>query len=187
MEGLRRAYLLPRGALGFWHERAIALALVPGTLVPMLFATFIVAFGHNIEHWMIDNSDHQLQSYVLLLWRIIRWSIAVLTSITVIAVIYHFGVPHQRSWRCVLPGAVLATVTWFLVTLLYGWYVTRFADYSVVYGSLGAGVATLVWLYMVCLSILIGGEFNAQIFPIVDSVSANGDERSVTFHNPQTA
>jgi membrane protein len=44
--------------------------------------------------------------------------------------------------------------------------VTRFADYTVVYGSLAAAVATLIWLYMVSISILIGAEFNAQLFPI---------------------
>lgn len=185
MEGLRRAYQLPRGSWGFWKERAIALALVPGTLLPMVFATFIVAFGHNIENWMIDNADHELRAYVLLLWRMIRWAIAVLTSITVLTVIYHFGVRHKRTWRHVLPGAVLATITWFLATLLYGWYVTRFADYSVVYGSLGAGVATLVWLYMVCLSILIGGEFNAQMFPLANLAPVSGQESKVTLHDPQ--
>ncbi len=56
--------------------------------------------------------------------------------------------------------------TWFLATLIYGWYVTRHADYSVVYGSLAAGIATLVWLYMVCISILVGAEYNAQIVPL---------------------
>jgi membrane protein len=51
---------------------------------------------------------------------------------------------------------------WFLTTLAFGWYVTRFANYSEVYGSLGAGIALLFWLYIVSLSVLCGGEFNAQ-------------------------
>ena len=71
----------------------------------------------------------------------------------------------RGRWRETLPGATIATVSWFLATLLYGWYVTRFADYAIVYGSLGAGIATLVWLYMVSLSVLIGAEFNAQLYP----------------------
>jgi membrane protein len=105
---------------------------------------------------------------------------AVLTSVAVLGVIYHFGTPRKRPWEKVVPGAVLATATWFLATLIYGWYLTRYADYSVVYGSLGAGVATLVWLYMVCFSILIGAEFNAQIFPAVPHPSRVDDERAVT-------
>ena len=179
MEGFRRAYLLPRGEWGFWRERFVALALVPGTLVPMIFATALVAFGHVIELWMIDNADHELRFYVLLIGRIARWSMAVLTSVAVLGVIYHFGTPRKRPWEKVVPGAVLATATWFLATLIYGWYLTRYADYSVVYGSLGAGVATLVWLYMVCFSILIGAEFNAQIFPAVPRPSHIDDEKAV--------
>jgi membrane protein len=51
---------------------------------------------------------------------------------------------------------------WFLTTLGFGWYVTRFANYSEVYGSIGAGIALLFWLYIVSLSVLCGAEFNAQ-------------------------
>ncbi|MBB6145926.1 membrane protein [Silvibacterium bohemicum] len=180
MEGFRRAYLLPRGEWGFWRERVVALALVPGTLVPMIFATGLVAFGHVIEGWMIDNTDHELRFYVVLAGRILRWGIAMLTSVVVLGVIYHFGTPRKRPWRQVVPGATLATATWFLATLIYGWYLTRYADYSVVYGSLGAGVATLVWLYMVCFSILIGAEFNAQIFPIVPRPQLAPDEHTIS-------
>lgn len=169
MEGFRRAYRLPRGTWNFWRERAVAFGLIPITLVPMLFATMLIVFGHQIERWMIDNADHDLRLYVLFLWRMVRWVIAMFTSVAVLAMIYHFGTPKTQDWRKVLPGATLATCTWFLTTLLYGLYVTRFADYSVVYGPLSAAVATLVWLYMVSISILIGAEFNAQIFPVTGS------------------
>jgi membrane protein len=67
-----------------------------------------------------------------------------------------------QPWRTILPGAVMATAMWFLTTLGFGWYVTRFANYSEVYGSLGAGIALLFWLYIVSLSVLCGAEFNAQ-------------------------
>lgn len=167
MEAFRRAYLLPRDEWSFWRERLVAGALVPAALVPMIFASGLVAFGHLIETWMIDNAGHDLRFYVLLAGRILRWAIALATSVTVLVVIYHFGTPRRQQWQHVLPGAVLATATWFLATLGYGWYLTRYADYSVVYGSLGAGVATLVWLYMVSFIILLGAEFNAQLYPLV--------------------
>ena len=67
-----------------------------------------------------------------------------------------------QPWRTILPGAVMATAMWFLTTLAFGWYVTRFANYSEVYGSIGAGIALLFWLYIVSLSVLCGAEFNAQ-------------------------
>lgn len=182
MEGFRRAYRLPLGQRGFWKERKIALLLVPGAMLPMAAATLFLAFGHIIERWMIQNSVHDLHLYVLVLWRLVRWSIALLASIVSLAVIYHYGVPRQRlqrqsgelrlgrgRWRETLPGATIATAIWFISTLIYGWYLTRFADYSIVYGSLGAGIATLVWLYMVSLSILIGAEYNAQLSPLSDA------------------
>jgi membrane protein len=54
---------------------------------------------------------------------------------------------------------------WFLVTIVFGWYLQHYADYSVIYGSLGAAIAILVWMYMISLVILIGAEFNAMLFP----------------------
>jgi membrane protein len=185
MDGFRRAYLLPRGEWGFVREHAIALALVPATLVPLIFATGLVAFGHTIENWMVDNSDHEIRHYVLFTWRMIRWAIATLTSIAVLGVIYHFGTPRTRPWKQILPGSLLATVTWFVATLAFGWYLTRYADYSVVYGSFGAGVATLVWLYMVNFSILIGAEFNALIYPIALPSQQIEDESAGTIRPHQ--
>jgi membrane protein len=165
MEGFRRAYRLPRRIWNPLRRRWTATALIPISLVPMIFATAILVFGHQIEHWMIDNADHELQFYVLLLWRMARWTVSVATGVAVLTVIYHFGIPRTHSWRRCVPGAILATLIWFVATLAYGWYVTRFAVYMAVYGSLAAVIATLVWLYITCLSILIGAEFNAQIFP----------------------
>ena len=165
MEGFRRAYRLPSRLWSFWHTRAVAMALIPICLAPMLFATAIIVFGHQIERWMIDNADHELRFYVLLLWRMVRWAIAAVTGVAVLTVIYHFGAPRTHSWKCCLPGASMATLIWFAATLVFGWYVTRFAVYMVVYGSVAAAIATLVWLYITSLSILIGVEFNAQLYP----------------------
>jgi membrane protein len=165
MEGFRRAYDLPRREWSFWVERGVALVMIPLCLGPLAFATVVVAFGHQIEQWAIANSFHVLGPVVLFLWRIVRWSIGLLTTIVVLAMIYQFGTPRRRAWKFVLPGASGAALIWFLTTLGFGFYLTRFADYSVVYGPLGAVVATLVWLYIATLSVLIGAEFNAHLFP----------------------
>jgi membrane protein len=83
----------------------------------------------------------------------------------VIALIYHNAVPRTQPWHSVIPGAVLATILWFGTTMLFGFYLQHYADYSVLYGSLGAGIALLVWMYMVSLVVLIGAEFNSMLFP----------------------
>ena len=54
---------------------------------------------------------------------------------------------------------------WFIVTMLFGFYLQHYADYSVIYGSLGVAIALLVWMYLISLVILIGAEFNAILFP----------------------
>jgi len=165
MEGFRRAYELPRREWNFWVEHMVALALVPSCLVPMACATVMIAFGHQIEEWVVSNSYHVLGPFVLLVWRMVRWTIGLVTTIVMLAMIYQFGTPRRRAWKYVLPGASGAAIIWFLATLAFGFYLTRFADYSVVYGPLGAVVATLVWLYIATVSVLIGAEFNAHLFP----------------------
>ena len=91
--------------------------------------------------------------------------IGLITTIVVLAVIYHFGTPRRQHVKHVVAGATGAAVIWFLTTLLYGFYVTSFAHYSLFYGSLGTVVATLVWLYITSFSVLMGAEFNAQFIP----------------------
>src|SRR5438128_197626 len=164
MEGFRNAYQLPK-TWGLVKERLIAFSLVIMAGIPMSFSTILVAFGNRIEARVLFHTGQQFGVFILLMWTVIRWVIAILTSIAVIALIYHNAVPRTQPWHNVLPGATLATAMWFGATMLFGWYLQRYADYSIIYGSLGVGIALLVWMYMVSLVILIGAEFNARIFP----------------------
>jgi membrane protein len=164
MEGFRRAYRLPVDNWSFWGRRARAILLVPIALLPLSLATLVVVFGHQIEAWMIESAAHELRLVVLMLWRVVRWSIALLTSVTVLAALYHFGTKRKEHWLRVAPGAITGTVLWFPSTLAFGWYVTRVADYSMFYGSFGAGVATLIWLYITAISVLLGAELNGAIY-----------------------
>jgi len=164
MEGFRRAYQLPK-TWGLLKERLIAISLVLMAGLPLTFATILVAFGARIESRLVFHIDHELGPLVLLLWVAMRWTIAILTSIAVIALIYHNAVPRTRPWHSVIPGAALATGLWLSATAFFGWYLQRYADYSIIYGSLGVGIALLVWMYMISLIILVGAEFNAMLFP----------------------
>jgi membrane protein len=164
MEGFRNAYQLPK-VWGLLKERFIAFSLVILAGVPMTFSTILIAFGSRIETRLLFHIGHEFGPFVLLAWTAIRWTVATLTSIAVIALIYHNAVPRTQPWHNVLPGAILATGMWFGATLLFGWYLNHYADYSVIYGSLGFGIALLVWMYMVSLVILVGAEFNAMLFP----------------------
>jgi membrane protein len=164
MEGFRRAYELRRDNWGFWAKRARGLLLVPIALLPLWLASLLLVFGHQIEMWMVANSDHELRLVVIFFWRLVRWGVAVATTVTVLSALYHFGTRRTEHWSRVLPGAIASTVVWFPVTLAFGWYVTRIADYSRFYGSFAAGIATLVWLYLTSFSALVGAELNGVLF-----------------------
>jgi membrane protein len=179
MEGFRRAYNLPLQAASFWRRRGRSLVLVPLSLLPMCAASALVVFGHLLTQWMAYHVAPELRMPFFVFAFVVRWSVALAGSIGIIAVIYHLGTDvskHMRehvepflgfrmdwSWRRSLPGAAVATAMWFLTTLIFGLYVTRFANYSQVYGSLGAAIALMFWLYIIALSVLCGAEFNAQL------------------------
>ncbi len=164
MEGFRRCYELPK-IWGLVKERLIAFSLVILAGIPLASSTILVAFGSEIETDLLLNTNHEIGTYVVVMWRMVRWLIAILTSVAVIALIYHNAVPRTQPWHSVLPGATLATAMWFMVTMFFGWYLQNYADYSVIYGSLGVAIALLVWMYLISLVILIGAEFNAMLFP----------------------
>jgi membrane protein len=169
MDGFRRAYTMTN-TWGFWKERAVALYLVLLALIPLGFATMLVAFGDQVENWVQSETMHLFKPLVLLAWDAVRWIIALATAIALMALMYHHGMPKTQSWRRVLPGAIMAGVLWFPATLLFGWYVKDYATYNVVYGSLSAAIALLVWFYIVSIIVLLGAELNAQVFPkIVES------------------
>ncbi|MFC6644990.1 YihY/virulence factor BrkB family protein [Granulicella cerasi] len=184
MEGFRRAHELPLTRGSFWPRRRRALALVPLSLLPMAAASALVVFGHFLSVWIAGRVPFALQQPVYIISFAMRWTVALAGSVGIIAVIYHLGTDLSTgmrqhldpllkepwamlrkdwSWRASLPGATVATVLWFASTLGFGWYVTRYANYGQVYGSLGAGIALLIWLYIIALSVLVGAEFNAQL------------------------
>jgi membrane protein len=164
MDGFRRCYELPK-TWGLVKERLIAFQLVVFALIPMTFATLLVAVGSKFEARLLPYIDPDFSVYVFLLWGAIRWLIATLTSIAVIALIYHHAVPRTQPWHSVMPGAMLATVLWFSTTVGFRAYLQHFGNFATIYGSLGAGMALLVWMYMISLVVLVGAEFNALLFP----------------------
>jgi membrane protein len=164
MDGFRRCYELPK-TWGLIQERMIAFMLVVFALIPMTFATLLVAVGSKFEARLLPYVDPDFSIYVFLLWGATRWLIATLTSIAVIALIYHHAVPRTQPWHSVMPGAMLATILWFTTTVGFRAYLQHFGNFATIYGSLGAVMALLVWMYLISLVVLVGAEFNALLFP----------------------
>jgi membrane protein len=166
IEGFQAVYRIPRSR-GFWRHSMVAIALLLLSVVPLLAASILVLFGTEIERvvldWMkVDPYLNPLDWVWKLMSRLTRYAVAFGTTVVVAALLYYFGPYRRQRWRYVWPGAILATLLWLATTSGFGWYVRHVANYNVVYGSIGAGIALLVWMYLMAAIALIGCEFNAQ-------------------------
>jgi membrane protein len=165
IEGFQSAYRVPRNR-GFWRQNAVAIALVLASAAPLISASLLVLFGNQVEqavlNWLkVDPGLTPLAPLWQWLSRMARYAVAFGTTVLVTAVLYYFGPYREQRWRYVWPGAALATVLWLLTTSGFAWYVRHIGNYNLMYGSLGAGIALLVWMYLLAAIALIGCEFNA--------------------------
>jgi len=95
---------------------------------------------------------------------ILRWPILLVTLVVSLACIYRYG-PSRRDarWRWVTWGSLLGAVLWMAASMLFSWYVVTFDSYNQLYGSLGAGIGFMVWLWISAVIVLLGGELNAEM------------------------
>jgi membrane protein len=166
IEGFQAAYRVPRNR-GILQNSLVAIALVLLAVIPLLAASFLVLFGGLIEslamQWMkVDPIWTPLAWVWEILSHIARYGVAFIAIATVTALLYYFGPYRPQRWRYVWPGAILATVLWLGATAGFAWYVRHIGRYNVMYGSIGAGIALLVWMYVLAIIALIGCEFNAE-------------------------
>jgi membrane protein len=166
MEGFQAAYRVPRNR-GLLRQNAVAIALVLLSAAPLVCATLLVVFGSQAEravlNWLkVDPVLNPLAPTWQWLSRMARYAVAFATTVVVAAVLYFFGPYRRQRWRYVWPGATLATVLWLLATSGFAWYVRHIGHYNVMYGSVGAGIALLVWMYLTSAIALVGCEFNAE-------------------------
>jgi membrane protein len=166
IDGFQAAYRVPRNR-DFFHQSGLAIALVLLGILPLLAASLLILFGGEVErivlNWMkVDPLLNPLSWLWQFLSRITRYALAFATTIGVTSTLYYFGPYRRQQWRFVWRGAVLATVLWLLATSGFAWYARNIARYNAVYGSVGAVIALLVWMYLISAIALIGCEFNAE-------------------------
>ena len=166
MEGFQAAYRVPRSR-GFWSRTGMAMALVLMSAVPLTAASLLVVFGNQIESAVLHSMKvDPLWNPFAWVWQLVsllaRYAVAFATMILVTMLLYYFGPYRRQSFRALFPGAALATVFWMLATIGFGWYVRHMAHYNVMYGSVGASIALLVWMYLIAAIALVGCEFNAE-------------------------
>ena len=94
----------------------------------------------------------------------VRWPILFVTIVVSLAFIYRYGPSRSDArWRWVTRGSIVGALLWIGASAIFSWYVTTFDSYNRVYGSLGAGVGFMVWLWLSAVIALIGAELNAEM------------------------
>ena len=166
IEGFQGAYRVPRNR-SFLHGSAVAMSLVLLSTIPLVCASFLILFGSQFERAVLHamKVDPVLNPFAWvweLLSRVARYVLSFATTVTVTAMLYYFGPYRKQRWRFVWPGAILATILWLLATSGFAWYVRNIGHYNVLYGSVGAVLALLVWMYLMAVIAIIGCEFNAE-------------------------
>jgi len=144
----------------FWKVRAISILLVICFTFFTIFSLIMLMFGPQIGVWIASLAG--LGDAFTTLWNILRWPVIILLMMTALSALYHYAPAIRLSWRETAPGAITAAGVWVVVSLAFSYYVNNFGSYDRTYGSIGAVIALLVWMYASGFIILLGGEINAR-------------------------
>ena len=144
---------------GFVKRTLIAIAMVAGAVLVMLLAILAFSAMNFVEQLLpsFGGVGHFLV-------QALSFALAGGAVIALLAVIYRYGPDRPNAkWRWITPGSLLASVVWLLATLGFGFYVSNFGNYNATYGSLGAVIVFLTWLYLSAYIVLLGAEMNAVL------------------------
>jgi membrane protein len=159
MEGIHIIYG-DKEKIGFLHRQVRGLMLLLLTIAPLLGAAMIGVLGRPIRRWFANEfGKHSLpQGW----WTIFFPVAAIVLAMLALTVIYRVARPGEDSLRNVLPGAMVATLLWWLVNVLFGFYVRR-VPYNVVYGGLAAVIGLIIWMQLSAVIIFLGAGWNAEL------------------------
>src|SRR6476646_2943081 len=151
-----------RESRSWFRRRIIALALTIAILTLLIASLFLVLVGGHFSDWIAIK--FHLMSIVVIVWEGLQWVALVLFLTLAFSLIYYFGPSlEQRRWHWMTPGSIFGSFLWLAASAGLRVYLHFFNTYTATYGSLGAMMILLVWLYVTGLAFLIGGEINAQI------------------------
>jgi len=151
-----------RESRSWFRRRIIALALTIAILTLLIASLFLVLVGGHLSDWIAIK--FHLMSIVVIVWEGLQWVALVLFLTLAFSLIYYFGPSlEQRRWHWMTPGSIFGSFLWLAASAGLRVYLHFFNTYTATYGSLGAMMILLVWLYVTGLAFLIGGEINAQI------------------------
>ena len=145
----------------WWKRRLLAILLTIGFALFILGALLLLVFGARIGSLVA--SALGLGGLFTLAWNILSVPIVVFFVLIGIALVYYLAPAAKQHWRWVTPGSTVALVLWLAMSFGLRLYVSRFADYSATYGSIGGVILLMLWLYLTGFVLLVGAEINAEI------------------------
>ena len=150
---LNQAYDVEEGR-PWWKVRGIALLLTMGLSLFLLLAVVLLIFGPQLGGGLASLVG--LGSAFEITWNILRWPVSAGLLMVALALVYYFAPDVEQKWQWITPGAVFAVLATLLASLGFSLYVSHFGSYNKTYGSLGAVIVFLTWLYLTGLCVLVG-------------------------------
>ena len=160
IDAMNRAYDI-EDSRAWWKRRAIAIALTIGLALFILTSFGLIVAGP----WLADYLGRQLRlaPVFTFAWKTLQWPVVFLLASTGFGFVYYFAPDADQEWVWITPGALVATVLWFVASLAFRYYVVSFGNYEEAYGTLGGIILTLLWFYITALAMVVGAELNAEI------------------------
>jgi membrane protein len=146
----------------WWKQRLIAVGLTITLSVLIISALVLVLYGGRLaEHFA---AGYGFGAIFTIVWKLLQWPIVLGFMLLAFALIYYLAPDlHEQSWTWITPGSVIGVGLWLLVSFGFRLYLHYFDSYSKTYGTLGAVIVLMLWLYLTGAAILIGGEVNSEI------------------------
>ena len=162
----------------FWKAKLVSLGLTIGTILLLLTASFLVFISGLILQFL--GREIPILSILLVIWELLSWPLALIIVATAFAFIYRYGPSQWDSGTPIMPGAVLAAVSWAILSAVFRLYVYNFGNYNRVYGAIGAVIVLMLWLYLSALVVLIGDQLNVTVGEAMRSQRVASGEWRVT-------
>src|SRR6185436_3132413 len=146
----------------WWKQRLVAVALTMALSVLVIGALLLMLVGGRVADALA--AHYELGGFFPIAWKTIQWPLIFAFMVTSFALIYYFAPDvRDQKWMWLTPGSTIGVVLWLLVSLGFKLYLHFFNSYSATYGSLGAVIILMLWLYLTGAAILIGSEINSEI------------------------
>jgi membrane protein len=184
IEALNMAYEVEEDR-PFWKTRLLAIALAAIIGVLLLSALSIMIVGPKFGDWLGSRMD--LSALFVFLWPFIHWIVAIGFTVIAVEILYLWAPNARLRLRATLPGALLAVGSWIGLSFLLGVYFRHIANFNKTYGTLGAGIALMVWLYWTGFAILSGAELNGELAKIAATGKAPAKKSSLPYEMDSAA